>query len=109
MTGRMPQARDIRVSGSVSPAGIDSERNAAAGAEVSSSVSSPELVTVMGFGRDDVLFRSDKVNSIQVRDGSGSIACMLVRVRPGIWGFSRRGDPDWNEVLGTYGSEDRED
>ena len=109
MRGRFPQARDIRVTGNGLSPGIDSTQDAIAGAEVSASRSSPELVTVMGFGKNDVLFRSDKANSIQVRDGTGAIVCMLVRVRPGIWGFSKRGDPDWTEILGIYGNEDKLD
>lgn len=110
MSLRMPKARDIRVAGGGSLPiipGTDPTKDAVAGAEISASRSSPELVTVMGFGKDDVLFRSEKVNSIQVRDGTGAIVCMLIRVKPGIWGFSKRGDPDWTEVLGIYGNDDK--
>lgn len=112
MSLRMPQARDIRVAGMgslPSMPGVDPTKDAIAGAEISASRSSPELVTVMGFGKNDVLFRSDKANSIQVRDGAGAIVCMLIRIKPGIWGFSKRGDRDWTEVLGIYGNDDKVD
>jgi hypothetical protein len=99
----MPTARDVTVP--TKP--LHDDR--AAGAELVASVSKPELVTVMGFGKDDVLFRTTEANVIQVRDSNGAIAAMLVRLKPGIWGFSRRGDPDWQEVLGIYGSKDQED
>lgn len=99
----MPKGRDIRV---LHPE--PSHADAVAGAEVAASVATPEMVTVMGFGKDDVLFRTSNANVIQVRDGNGNIAVMLVRLKPGIWGFSRRGDPDWEENLGLYGNEDKE-
>lgn len=98
----MPNGRDINM---LRPsASIFDEASAA---NVESSVAKPELVTVMGFGKDDVLFRSSEVNVIQVRDGDGVISAMLVRLKPGVWGFSRRGDPDWRENLRIYGSEDK--
>lgn len=102
---RMPVARDIRVHSGDS---ITPSRDAVLGAELASSTSSPELVTVTGFGKNDVLFRSDKANCIQVRDGSGMILALLIRLKPGIWGFSKRGDKDWNEVLAIYGNPDKE-
>jgi hypothetical protein len=102
MMTRMPKGRDIRV---LRPE--PSHADAVAGADVATSVATPELVTVMGFGKDDVLFRTYNANIIQVRDSNGVIAAMLVRLKPGIWGFSRRGDPDWEENLGLYGSEDK--
>lgn len=112
MSLRMPQARDIRVAGRgsmPSMPGVDPTKDAIDGADISASRSSPELVTIMGFGKNDVLFRSDKANTIQVRDGNGAIVCMLIRVKPGIWGFSKRGDPDWIENLGIYGNNDKAD
>lgn len=112
MSLRMPQARDIRVSGRgymPSLPGVDTTKDAIAGADISASRSYPELVTVMGFGKNDVLFRSSEVNVVQVRDGAGVISAMLIRLKPGIWAFSRRGDPDWTEVLGIYGNGDKVD
>lgn len=76
------------------------------GAEIASSKSAPCTVTIMGFDRNDVLFRSDKANVIQVRNRAGEISAMLVRLNGEIWGFSKRGDEDWNEVLAIYGNKD---
>lgn len=70
------------------------------------SKATPGLVTVMGFGKDDVLFRSDQARVVQWRDGDGEIMALLVRLRPNVWGFSRSGDDDWNEVLEIYGNPD---
>ena len=98
----MPKGRDINM---LRPSA--SFFDEAFASNVESSVAKPELVTLMGFGKDDVLFRSSEVNVIQVRDGDGAISAMLVRLKPGVWGFSRRGDPDWRENLRIYGSEDK--
>lgn len=76
------------------------------GAKIASSKSAPCTVTVMGFDNKDILFRSDKVNVIQVRNGDGEISALLVRLKGEIWGFSKRGDDDWNEVLALYGNKD---
>lgn len=103
----MPRLRDIRVPRNDHQFDAISNDDAINGVDIDKSRSSPELVTVMGFGKGDVLFRSDRANVIQVRDGSGSIACMLIRIKPGIWGFSKRGDDDWTEVLGIYGNDDQ--
>ena len=79
----------------------------AAESSVADSKASPNLVTVMGFGNKDVLFRSDEVGVVQWRDSSGEIVALLVRLKPDIWGFSRRGDDDWKENLDLYGNPDR--
>ena len=73
---------------------------------LSSSVSGSGLVTVMGFDRKDVLFRSDSVGAVQWRDSNGKIVALLVRLKPDMWGFSNRGDDDWEEVLEMYGNPD---
>ena len=74
--------------------------------EIVESKSSPCMVTVMGFDKNDVLFRSDKVGTVQWRDSSGEIVALLVRLRKDIWGFSKRFDDDWNDVLEMYGNPD---
>ena len=76
------------------------------GKDVEESRSAPNMVTVTGFDKSDVLFRSDKVGSVQWRDSEGKIVAILVRIKPDIWGFSKRGDEDWTQVLGIYGSRD---
>lgn len=68
--------------------------------------SAPALVTVMGFDKSDVLFRSSQVGTVQWRDSSGKIVALLVRLKPDIWGFSKAGDDDWDEVLKIYGNPD---
>ena len=73
---------------------------------LSSSVSGSGLVTVMGFDRKDVLFRSDSVGAVQWRDSNGKIVALLVRLKPDMWGFSNRSDDDWEEVLEMYGNPD---
>lgn len=102
---RMPISRDTRVNG---PSGLvgASPTPQENGAEVASSKAAPCLVTVMGFGGRDVLFRSDKANIVQWRDSNGEVVALLVRLKPDIWGFSRRGDDDWEEVLSLYGNRD---
>ncbi len=100
MTGRfkrMPASRDVMVSKETAP---EEEPSPV------SSVSSPNLVTVMGFDRKDVLFRSDSVGTVQWRDSDGEIVALLVRLKPDIWGFSRRGEEDWEENLKLYGNPD---
>ena len=76
------------------------------GAVIAASKAAPCTVTVAGFDRNDVLFRTDKANVIQVRNKSGEISALLVRLTGEVWGFSRRGDDDWNEVLAIYGIKD---
>ena len=65
------------------------------------------LVTVFGTDRDDVLFSSDQAGTVQWRGPDGRIAALLVRLRPGVWGFSKAGDDDWDEVLKLHGNPDR--
>lgn len=71
-------------------------------------VSSPNMVTVTGFDKNDVLFASDNVGTVQWCDSNGRLVALLVRMRPDIWGFSCRGDDDWEEVLGIYASQGKE-
>lgn len=64
-------------------------------------------VTVMGFDKNDVLFRSSDVGTVQWRGKTGEIVALLVRLRPDVWGFSRKGDEDWEEVLRIHGNPDK--
>ncbi|MBQ3342562.1 MAG: hypothetical protein IJG84_11750 [Kiritimatiellae bacterium] len=95
---KMPISRDISVK---RPAVSGDD-----GPSVLESKAAPSLVTVIGFDKSDVLFRSDKVGTVQWRDSKGEIVALLVRMKPDVWGFSRRGDNDWQEVLGIYGNPD---
>lgn len=99
MTGNrhMPAQRDVRV---------QPKSNTDDHSQVSESVAKPCLVTVLGFDRNDVLFKSDKVGAVQWRDSDGLIVAMLVKMKPDVWGFSRRGDYDWEENLKIYGNSD---
>lgn len=95
---RMPVSRDISVKKEAKP---QDEGHA-----IASSKASPGLVTVMGFDKSDVLFRSNDVGTVQWRDSKGDIVAILVRLRPDIWGFSKRGDEDWEANLAIYGNPD---
>lgn len=95
---KMPVSRDVSVRRQEPPPSD--------GKEAYRSKASPCLVTVMGFDRKDVLFRSDDVGIVQWRDSDGEIAALLVRLRPDVWGYSKRGDDDWQENLGIYGNAD---
>lgn len=94
---KMPASRDV---------GVKNEKTAPSQVDVVSTKAAPSLVTVMGFSKDDVLFRSNKVGTVQWRDSDGLIVALLVRLKPDVWGFSRRGDDDWEEVLAIYGNPD---
>lgn len=91
----MPVARDVRVA----PKPPEAEEPS-----VSESKAAPCMVTVMGFDKKDVLFRSDDVGTVQWRDSSGKVVALLARIKPDIWGFSKRGDNDWEEVLKIFGN-----
>jgi hypothetical protein len=95
----LPKYRDVSVHKPDVPA--DTSQS-----EAGSSRSDANLVTVMGFDKNDVLFRSDKVGTVQWRDSDGKIVGLLVRLRPDIWGFSHRGDDDWEANLKIYGNPD---
>lgn len=73
---------------------------------ISSSKASGCLVTVMGFDKNDVLFRSNEVGTVQWRDSTGTIVALLIRMRPDTFAFSRNIDDDWDEVLKLYGNPD---
>lgn len=63
-------------------------------------------VTVVGFDRNDVLFTSDKANVVKIKNKNGDLSVIIAKINGEIWGYSRRGDPDWNEVVSIYGSDD---
>lgn len=83
-----------------------SEGRAHSGVSPSESKAAPNLVTVLGFDKNDVLFRSDKVGCVQWRDAEGKIVAMLISLKPNVWGFSQRGEEDWPQVLERYGNPD---
>lgn len=103
----LPISRDVRVAKEAKGAEKDS---ASSPASSEPDKNAPEslsgLVTVMGFDSKDVLFRSDKVGTVQWRDSKGEVVALLVRIKPDIWGFSRRGEEDWSQVLERYGNQD---
>lgn len=99
MIPKMPIARDVRVD--------KAEPKETEAAEAVKAESKANLVTVMGFGKDDVIFKSDNVGCVQWRDSNGEIVALLARLKPDIWGFSRRGDADWSEVVAQYGDPDK--
>ena len=83
-----------------------SEGHAPSGILPSESKAAPNLVTVLGFDQNDVLFRSDKVGCVQWRDAEGKIVALLISLKPNVWGFSQRGEEDWPQVLERYGNPD---
>ena len=97
----MPVERDVRV-------GKDGRGETQSPPSSSASVgrSLSGLVTVTGFDRKDVIFESDKVGTVQWRDSKGEPVAMLVRLKPDVWGFSMKGDDDWQQILDMYGSRD---
>ena len=95
---KMPISRDISVK---RPAVSGDD-----GPSVLESKAAPSLVTVMGFDKNDVLFRSNEVGTVQWRDSNGEIIALLVRLKPDVWGYSRRGDWDWQANLEIYGNPD---
>lgn len=101
----MPISRDTSVRNHDIPGSVSIDK--VKGAEIAGSKASPCLVTVMGFSNNDVLFRSNDANIVQWRDSSGEIVALLIRLKPDIWGFSKRGDDDWNEILAIYGNKDQ--
>ena len=101
MIPKMPIARDVRVDKA------EPKETEAAEAEAAKVDDKANLVTVMGFGKDDVIFKSDDVGCVQWRDSNGEIVALLARLKPDIWGFSRRGDADWSGVLSQYGNPDK--
>lgn len=102
----MPVARDVRVC--KDGKGVSSSiPNAVPDKVVDIHESAPDpsnLVTVMGFDRKDVLFRSNDVGAIQWRDSNGEVVAMLIRINTDVWGFSCRGDDDWPQMFEKYGS-----
>ena len=102
----MPSARDVHVH-------VKEDKGSGKGQKTSSgalgSKSSSGLVTVMGFDRNDVLFRSDKVGLVQWRDSGGEIVALLIRIKPDIWGFVHKGEDDFDEMVEKYGNEDRQE
>ena len=96
MNRKMPVSRDVRVNSE------DLSRH-----DASSAVShSSGLVTVIGSHNKDVLFESNDVGCVQWRDLNGDVIALLVSLKPGIWGISRRGEADWDLVLNKYGLKD---
>lgn len=59
-------------------------------------------ITIFGYGGNDVLYHSNQARIALWRDSAGSPIAMLVRLKPSIWGFSKRGDPDWEENIKAY-------
>lgn len=101
----MPVRRDVRVQKADGNASCTSVPGTH-GAKGSEPSKLSGFVTVMGFDSKDVLFSSDQVGTVQWRDSKGDIVALLVRLKPDIWGFSRRGEDDWEQVLERYGHPD---
>ena len=94
----MPVERDVRV---VKDGCGETKSTPSYSASMGKSLSG--LVTVTGFDRKDVIFESDNVGTVQWRDSNGEPVAMLVRLKPDVWGFSMKGDEDWQQNLDMYG------
>ena len=64
------------------------------------------LVTITGFDKTDVLFRSDGVGLIQIRDADGDLVALFIRKNRLLWLFCARGDPDWDETVRLFANPD---
>lgn len=102
----MPIGRDVRVhrDGAVESASVTNAVPDKVADILEDAPDPSNLVTVMGFDREDVLFRSNDVGAIQWRDSNGVVVAMLIRLKPDVWGFSCRGDDDWDQMFEKYGS-----
>ena len=59
-------------------------------------------VMVLGLGPYDVLLDSPDASAVIVRGRDGEPSAILARLSRDIWGFSKRGDDDWDEVVSIY-------
>ena len=56
-------------------------------------------VSVYGEGVKGPLLKSTDARLIQIRNRSGELLSVFVRLTGDIWGFVTRGDPDWEETI----------
>lgn len=61
------------------------------------SVDLKNLVSVYGSGISKPLLMSNDVKLIQIRDGNGELSAMFFRLSDALWGFTAKGEPDWEE------------
>ena len=57
------------------------------------------MVSVYGSGVKGPLLQSNDVRLIQIRDGEGKVQAMFFRLTDMLWGFTSRGDEDFEEHL----------
>ena len=56
-------------------------------------------VSVYGEGVNGPLLKSTDARLIQIRNRTGELLSVFVRLTGDIWGFVTRGDPDWEETI----------
>lgn len=66
------------------------------------------LMTVTGFDKNDVLFRSNAAKVLQWRDGDGDLIAMLIRINSKLWGLCMNGDDDWEQMVRLYAHDDKD-
>lgn len=92
----MPIVRDVTVKKPKEEAKVGEEKpNPLAG-----------LMTVTGFDKNDVLFRSNTAKVLQWRDGDGDLIAMLIRINKRFWGLCMNGDDDWQQMVELYAHDD---
>ena len=63
-------------------------------------------VSVYGEGVNGPLLKSTDARLIQIRNRTGELLSVFVRLTGDIWGFVTRGDPDWEETIKRVEVED---
>lgn len=64
---------------------------------MSDTVDLKNLVSVYGEGLGAPQLMSNDVRLIQIRDGEGELVAMFFRLTDVLWGFSTKGEPDWED------------
>lgn len=55
------------------------------------------MVSVYGSGIKAPLLQSNDARLIQIRDENGDLIAMMFKLTDAIWGFTTKGDSDWEE------------
>lgn len=64
------------------------------------------LMTITGFDKDDVIFRTRSAKVLQWRDADGELMAMLIRINSKLWGLCMRGDDDWDQMVAQVAHDD---
>ncbi len=64
------------------------------------------LVSVYGRGVSKPLLASKDARLVQIRDADGELSAIIFRLTGALWGFSARGDSDWDDHKGRLEVDD---